>query len=355
MQHVVRRASSPGGPFAELGRTQGNAFMDATAAGPGPFFYKIAGVNDSGVGLASPVTAVSPPSPELLAWLGTPPLDLTGEPEAVPGLAGEVEKRSVSLSWKLARRGWTYGILCGPTADGPFQIMAAGLKRTQWHEEDLPYGRDVYYTVAAVGLYGYRGQQATPLHFLPVDDTIPAPWKGADIGDVGAAGKDGFLNGAFTLHASGSDAWDSADSFHYVSQPLNGDGTIIACVTSQENVNEWAKAGLMIRATSDAGSQNAFLFTAPGHGIVFQTRTGPGGGTGATEGRDGFTPAPWLKLARVADVFTVSASPDGQTWTQIGTANIPMPKTVLIGLASLSHARGSLGHSRFDSVKLTRP
>ena len=191
-------------------------------------------------------------------------MDPSAPPEAVPGADGENIKKKVSLAWKVARRGWTYDVLRGVSETGPSRPVATGLKRTQWSEDGLDFGRRYFYTVAAVSRDGVRGPQAAPISFQPVDDTIPAPWKGTDIGDVGAEGSDGFLNGVFTLHASGGDVWGAADAFHYVYQTLNGDGTIVAHVASQENSNEWAKAGLMIRETLDAGRQERLYLRSAG-------------------------------------------------------------------------------------------
>jgi hypothetical protein len=352
----VKRAASADGPYIEIGKTAGeNTFSDKTAQGTGSYFYKVAGVSGSGAGLDSPYAPIMPPSPELLAWLDRPAFSPAARPEVVPGLAGENIKRKVSLSWKVARRGWTYDVLRGTSENGPFQTVATGLGRTQWSEDGLDFGRRYFYTVAAVSRDGIAGPQATPVSFSPIDDTIPAPWKGADIGNVGVSGSDGLLQGVFTLHAAGSDIWGSSDSFHYVYQPLSGDGTLVAHVASQENSNEWAKAGLMVRETLEPDAKNVFLFSAPGHGVILQNRSGTGGGTEATPDRSGLTGSPWLRLTRAGDTFTASASPDGQVWTQIGTVNMILPKTVSIGLVALSHAYGSLNRTSFDHVEISTP
>ena len=352
-RYIVKRAAAPGGPYAEVGRTAGaNSFVDSTAK-DGKYFYKVAGTDENGVGLDSPPAPVAPPDPALLAWLDKRPADEGARPEAIPALSGEILKQKVSLSWKVARRGWSYDVLRGAGENGPFLPVAKGLTRTAWSEDGLAFGRRYFYTVAAANRDGVHGPQAAPVGVLPIDDTIPAPWKGADIGDVGAAGTDGFIGGVFTLHASGADAWGAADAFHYVYRPLDGDGTIVARVVSEENTNEWAKAGLMVRESLDADARNVFLFRAPGHGIVTQSRSATGGGTGGTNDRPGpNSSSAWLKLTRQGDMFTASASRDGQTWTPVETVTVPMKKTVFIGMASLSHARDSLNHSSFDNVVL---
>ena len=159
-----------------------------------------------------------------------------------------------------------------------------------------------------MGRDGSRGPQAAPLHFLPVNDSIPSPWRGVDIGDVGAEGADGFSQDAFTLRGAGADVWGAADALHFVYRPLDGDGVLVAHVVQQQNTDDWAKAGLMIRATLDADSANVFLFHAPGHGLVFQTRAAAGGDTGGTADRAGFSSTPWLRLTRAGDTLAGAAS-----------------------------------------------
>jgi hypothetical protein len=353
-RYSVKRALSRNGPYEEIGQTaDANAFVDTTAKEGGAYFYRVTGVNENGVGLDSPYTSIAPPSPVLLAWLDKTPPSASAPPESVPGLRGENIKRKVDLAWKVARRGWTYDVLRGATENGPFAPVATGLTRTQWGEDGLGFGKRFFYTVQAVSREGLRGPKSAPVSFLPIDDTVPAPWKGTDIGEVGADGADGFLNGVFTLHGSGGDVWGSADAFHYVSRPLDSDGTIVVHLAEQENSNEWAKAGLMLRGSRNADAQNAFLFNAPGHGIVFQTRTQTGGGTNSTGDHSGFSPTPWLKLTRAGNKVTASASTDGQAWTEIGAANIPFGSTVYAGLAMTSHSVGAISVAKFDNTALT--
>ena len=44
-----------------------------------------------------------------------------------------------------------------------------------------------------------------------------------------------YSNGDFTVNGSGADIWGRSDQFNYVSQPLTGDGSIVAQVTSQSD------------------------------------------------------------------------------------------------------------------------
>src|SRR5205085_5117831 len=70
---------------------------------------------------------------------------------------------------------------------------------------------------------------------------LPAPWTQQDVGAVGVAGSATFANGTFTVKGSGADIWGTADAFHYVYQPLDGDVTVQAHVASVQNVYVWTK------------------------------------------------------------------------------------------------------------------
>ena len=100
---------------------------------------------------------------------------------------------------------------------------------------------------------------------------LPSPWADADVGSPAVAGAASYSNGVFTVDGSGADIWGSSDQFNYVSQPLTGDGSIVAQVTSQSDTDPWAKAGVMIdQSTTTGGLPYALLAVTPGNGIHFE-------------------------------------------------------------------------------------
>ena len=77
------------------------------------------------------------------------------------------------------------------------------------------------------------------------------------------------------MNAIGTDIWGTADQFRFAYKTLTGNGTIVARVDSLYNSNVWAKAGVMIRQNTDAGSVHAFMASrrqSPGNGASFQRR-----------------------------------------------------------------------------------
>ena len=174
---------------------------------------------------------------------------------------------------------------------------------------------------------------------LLVGGPLPSPWSDQDIGAVGTQGRGSFLTGTFIERGSGADIGGSADAFHYIYQPLNGNGTIIARIVTQYNSDPSAKAGVMIRETLTAGSKYAAVVITPSTGISFQRRTATNGTTANTTATGTQLVAPyWLKLTRTGNSLASYYSSDGLTWTSGGSSSVSMGSSVFIGLAVTSHS-----------------
>jgi phosphatidylserine/phosphatidylglycerophosphate/cardiolipin synthase-like enzyme len=180
--------------------------------------------------------------------------------------------------------------------------------------------------------------------------TLPSPWADQDIGATSAAGSASDASGTFTITATGADIWGTADAFHYVYQPLTGDGTVIARVATVQEANAWSKAGVMIRESLAANSAHAIMLVSAAKGTAFQWRPSAGA---ASQSAAGSTSAPprWVKLVRSGATFTGYESADGTTWTVVGSATISMSaSTVYVGLAVTSHSTSASSTATFDSV-----
>ncbi len=171
------------------------------------------------------------------------------------------------------------------------------------------------------------------------------------------------------------------DSFYLARQPLDGNGSITARVTSlvdgevpgqgpgtsTHTAQPWAKAGIIIKAGTTAGSAYAAVMVTPGHGVRMQWNY-----THDTAGLPGaVSPGSprWLRLTRSGDVITGYDSADGTHWTTIGTATLAgFPSDAQAGmfLASPQYVAGgqqfanndfapidTQGTAVFDHVSLT--
>jgi predicted amidohydrolase/regulation of enolase protein 1 (concanavalin A-like superfamily) len=184
----------------------------------------------------------------------------------------------------------------------------------------------------------------------PPPPGLPSPWQSQDIGAVGVSGSASASGSTFTLRGAGADVWGTADAFHYMWRPLNGDGDIVARVTSAEYVHDWVKSGVMIRERLTADSPHAFMFVTPGiKGFAFQRRTAAGGLSMSTSGGAG-TPPAWVKLERRGNLISAYRSADGVTWTLVGSDTFSMGPSVYVGLAVSSHDTTRAATVTFDGV-----
>jgi glucose/arabinose dehydrogenase len=183
---------------------------------------------------------------------------------------------------------------------------------------------------------------------------LPAGWSDADIGSPGMAGSAGYTNGTWTVGGGGADIWNAADQFNYAYTTVNGDGTIIARVTTLQNTDAggWSKAGIMFRNDSTAGSANVSIVQSWSHGVSFQWRSTAGGGSSFTA-ISGINPPVWLKLVRSNATFTGSYSTDGGTWTQVSSQSVTMNNTVLAGLDVTAHNNAALNTATYTNVSVT--
>ncbi|MFI6284979.1 ABC transporter permease subunit [Streptomyces sp. NPDC051018] len=125
------------------------------------------------------------------------------------------------------------------------------------------------------------------------------------------------------------------DRFQFTHRTLKGDGSIVARVSrlrgnaTGAEYPEWAKAGIIVKESSEAGSPYAAVMLTKDHGVRLQsgfTRDTPGSDTPGTSSR-------WLKLTREGDTLTGYESADGARWTAIGSVRLAgLPDTVEAGL-----------------------
>ena len=166
---------------------------------------------------------------------------------------------------------------------------------------------------------------------------------------VGTAGNASYASGVFAVNGAGGGQLisGSSDAFHFVYQPLSGDGSIIARVAS---LTSGAQAGVMVRQTLDPGSITANVTDWSPY-VYFDTRTTAGAGLSWAGDTSGATPPYWLQLARSGSTFTTYIAPDGVTWTQVGSSEtISMTQNVYVGLAVTSSNTTALATATFDNL-----
>jgi ABC-type transport system involved in multi-copper enzyme maturation permease subunit len=166
----------------------------------------------------------------------------------------------------------------------------------------------------------------------------------AGSGGTGPVRHGGGCTPSFPLGPGGEPV---TDSFYFVRQPLTGDGSITVRITSmtgllssadsgysnptQPGLEEWAKAGIIIKSSLTQGSEYAAMMLAAGHGARMQWNYT--GDTAGLSGAVGPANPRWLRLTRSGDVITGYDSADGTHWTKVGAVTLTgLPRTVQAGL-----------------------
>jgi hypothetical protein len=182
--------------------------------------------------------------------------------------------------------------------------------------------------------------------------SCPSPWSCADIGSPAIAGSESVSGGSWTIKAGGADIYGTGDQFHFDWQTLPGDGSVSARVVSQTNTSSWAKAGVMLRATTDAGSLNYAVFITPGNGITVQYRNTINGTTAKLTTMAATAPI-YLKASRSGTTFSAYSSSDGLTWTLIAGSQKALGSItgpLLAGMAATAHNAGAICTVVMDTV-----
>ncbi len=210
---------------------------------------------------------------------------------------------------------------------------------------------DAAYTVATVDSLAQLGGASPP------PGVCPNGWSCSDIGSPLPPGQDSLANGTWSEVGGGGDIWSTADAFHLVNQTLAGDGSVTAHITSQQNTNPFAKAGPMLRATTDPGSPYYAAFITPGQGIAVQWRPSQGASTSQILA-SGTAPV-YLRVTRYTAgssvYYSAYSSPDGTTWALVpgSTQVLAMTGTLLAGFGITSHAQGTGSAVTLDTVSIT--
>jgi ABC-type transport system involved in multi-copper enzyme maturation permease subunit len=185
----------------------------------------------------------------------------------------------------------------------------------------------------------------------------------------GSCGMHGAASGCAQPLGPGGEAVE--DSFYFVHQPLDGNGGITVRMTAltgqlpdfsgggsgsggppiRSGLVPWAKAGIIIKASTRQGSAYTAMMVTGSHGVRMQYDY-----TGDVPGLAGTAPATsprWLRLIRSGDTLTGYDSADGAHWTKVAAVTLAgLSSTVQGGLFATSpqYSQMSMGQLALNSA-----
>jgi hypothetical protein len=318
-------------------------------------------------------TFSTPPPANLLSTEILP----RGMPGAMLAISSNAKKPGTAIVWALHP---TAGDANHGTVAGTLQAFKADdLRQAVWSSNHDPRGTDdlgdfakfctpviangkVYVATFSQQLvvYGLLSEdQGTPIGKWLQED-IPVQPPGDRTFQV--EGTASISCQRFTILGSGADIWGTSDAFHYVYKDITTEAvTITARVLSILRTDEWAKAGVMIRATLDADSAHAMMVITPDHGAAFQYRPTKGAQSVHVPLPAGMQAPCWVRLVRTSQdgssQVTGFVSLEGADWVQVGSINSSaIPTAALAGMAVTAHVEESslqdLCTAVFDKVSL---
>jgi len=238
------------------------------------------------------------------------------------------------------------------------------------------YDPSVTYIMETGSVHG--GSQAMPVEYNNIEApfyseierswTTPQDWttNGATTLSLWFQGRPAAMietASGITLSGAGEDIYQGTDEFRYAYKKLTGDGSISIKVESVGTLEDWTKAGVMIRETLDPLAVQVHMISAARQSLVEWMYRSLANSSTTTQFNTAANTNPlpvWLKITRVGNAFTGEYSADGTTWTKItdasGTAStvtIVMPASVYVGMVVCSNSAGNLAVADFSQIKTT--
>lgn len=177
-----------------------------------------------------------------------------------------------------------------------------------------------------------------PLSSVPYRDVLPG-WEAFDIGGSRQGGLQKLEGSRFTLYGAGEDIWGERDQCRFLARKVTGDFSVSVTLVRHPDVDQFAKAGLMLRSSTDADAPTLLLSVFPNGDAQIASRASKGS---AMAGEPGFAAGipVRLRLERRGDQVTLSRQKDGK-WIQVGQHRFPDAQA-WVGVVALSHDNDNL-------------
>lgn len=230
-------------------------------------------------------------------------------------------------------------------------------------------------TTVTVTATDAAGNSSTATFTITVQPpTLPVPWtlqqirpfSGVVPGTVEVLSPTSFriagAGGATTGGATG-DLWTGTnDSNTYLSIPWQGDGTFTARLTSFTSADSSAKAGIIFRETTAAGSRYSSIYMIRNNGgaVLFQQKTATNGATTGTNFFNGSVTnrgiPEWIRMVRQGDTFSLFYSENGTDWTLLSSrTNAMSGSTLSVGFVVAPRTGNTTATATFDNISFVTP
>jgi hypothetical protein len=165
--------------------------------------------------------------------------------------------------------------------------------------------------------------------------------------------------GVTTIRGSGGDIWGRSDQFNFMSQEAEGNFQVtVKALGTPTETDVWAKAGLMVRESLEAGGRHAMLVLTPQNGLVLQHRPEANADSLSSTvlGTDELQPPILIRLTREGDIIRAAYSTDdGATFEEGGEVELTgLAAKVQVGLAITAHNATRISEAKFQNLEIKK-
>jgi regulation of enolase protein 1 (concanavalin A-like superfamily) len=331
----VYRSDTANGTYTLLNTTLLTTpnYLDINAPAGATSFYHVTAVNLDGK--ESPFASASATRPNGSGVTVNAPTNLA---------VNSPSSSEVDLSWSDNSNNETgFKVMRKTGAGGTYStIFTTNANAITYQDMSVVAGNTYFYEIVATT--GSVDSSASNEQSITVQgQQQQAFFTSADIGNPTPGGSTTTITDGsdYDVTAGGANIWGTSDQFHYDYEQVTGDFDVKVQITGMNAADPKAKAGIMARSSLAANASNAYMRLNPiaANGPRYSYRTTTGGTSGTFGSGTGTAPM-WVRLQRVGNTFTGYTSPDGVTWTVVGSSTITMGSSIFLGLATVSDTAG---------------
>ena len=319
--YVVERRAGTDGDWRRVTTVAADvrSLRDASAGG-GVWQYRVRAVGPGGVG--------EPTAPLTVAVAEAERLDR-------PTLAVDRGRTAVRLTWTDDSRGEDGYAVQRRLPGGRWVTIGRTPANATGFTDRAASGETAEYRVRAEGL-GRLGRWSGGVE---AEAPLESPRTLSRLGGAAAAYGDTLTDEHIDLTSGGGDVWGFEDEAAFAHREVSGDFDLAVRVVRIDGDDPGRMAGLMARASADAGSRNVFLKVRPTD-VRLTARRLDDGQAAAVGAADVGGVNRWLRLRRDGDTLIGYVRVDGD-WTEVARQQLSFGETALVGVAA--SARSSTG------------
>ena len=254
--YIIRRASSPSGPFTFLMSVTETNYADIGLNVAATYYYQVAAVNAAGVSANASVTVIAPP----LA-----PVSLS----AIPG------DSQVTLNWSAVPNATSYVLTRGTSSNAEDTVVISGYTGTSYTNAGLINGTTYYYVVAGSNSVGL-GPSSPEADATPDANIVVTArslvWRGDGLANVwDLLGANNWVTNNVATD------FNTGDSVTFDNSGLNNSPVTLAGALQPSLVRFTASKSYTLSGAGSIAGTNALIKSSTGSLTLNTTNTYSGG------------------------------------------------------------------------------